>query len=167
MYNLNVNVNAAGAAGLLGVEGSCTTPKTPEILNSLIAMTNPFDGYAGNGGGGSRGPRIASVPPGHSSMGDNSSSSSSGQSSCRSPLASPTGGEWNICQLRINMVINEVTFIVTENTTEVYLKENPAMDLVFPQCFQNKSSINIFSTLISIILLLLIRVGYLFQMWGT
>ncbi|GLH09243.1 Protein of unknown function [Gryllus bimaculatus] len=38
MYNLNVNV-APGAAGLLAVEGSCTTPKTPEILNSLIAMT--------------------------------------------------------------------------------------------------------------------------------
>ncbi|XP_012278738.1 activating transcription factor 3 [Orussus abietinus] len=51
MYNLNVNVNpspagAAGAAGLLGVATAEVTPRTPEIVNSLIAMTNPFEGYA-------------------------------------------------------------------------------------------------------------------------
>lgn len=60
MYNLNVNVSAAGTAvnNLLAVESACTTPRTPEILNSLIAMTNPLDGYSfggeaakGNGSG--------------------------------------------------------------------------------------------------------------------
>ncbi|XP_046748988.1 activating transcription factor 3-like [Diprion similis] len=47
MYNLNVNVNPspAAAAGLLGVAAAEVTPRTPEILNSLIAMTNPFEGY--------------------------------------------------------------------------------------------------------------------------
>ncbi|XP_047099161.1 activating transcription factor 3 [Schistocerca piceifrons] len=104
MYNLNVNVNltpggvGGGPAGLLGVEGACTTPKTPEILNSLIAMSNPFDGYPTAAGGGAGvagggvggGPRIASVPPGHSSLGDGGCASGGGSAS-RSPLSSPTG----------------------------------------------------------------------------
>lgn len=40
MYNLNVS-----GPPLLGVDGVCTnqTPRTPEILNSLIAMTNPLE----------------------------------------------------------------------------------------------------------------------------
>lgn len=40
MYNLNVS-----GPPLLGVDGAvCTqTPRTPEILNSLIAMTNPLE----------------------------------------------------------------------------------------------------------------------------
>ncbi|KAL0130759.1 hypothetical protein PUN28_002405 [Cardiocondyla obscurior] len=49
MYNLNVNVNPSptGAVGLLGVTAAAAevTPRTPEIVNSLIAMTNPFEGY--------------------------------------------------------------------------------------------------------------------------
>ena len=38
MFNLNIP---------LSIEGSslCSTPKTPEILNSLIAMSNPLDSY--------------------------------------------------------------------------------------------------------------------------
>lgn len=46
MYNLNVNVNPsqmAAAANLLGVAAAEVTPRTPEIVNSLIAMTNPFE----------------------------------------------------------------------------------------------------------------------------
>ncbi|XP_071568927.1 activating transcription factor 3 isoform X2 [Temnothorax nylanderi] len=58
MYNLNVNVNPSptGAAGLLGVTAAAAevTPRTPEIVNSLIAMTNPFEGY---GSGNERGMR--------------------------------------------------------------------------------------------------------------
>ncbi|KAG5319216.1 ATF3 factor, partial [Pseudoatta argentina] len=58
MYNLNVNVNPSptGAAGLLGVTAAAAevTPRTPEIVNSLIAMTNPFEGY---GSGNERGIR--------------------------------------------------------------------------------------------------------------
>ncbi|XP_018044916.1 PREDICTED: activating transcription factor 3 [Atta colombica] len=58
MYNLNVNVNPSptGAAGLLGVTAATAevTPRTPEIVNSLIAMTNPFEGY---GSGNERGTR--------------------------------------------------------------------------------------------------------------
>ncbi|XP_012167471.1 activating transcription factor 3 isoform X2 [Bombus vosnesenskii] len=47
MYNLNLNVNPSptAAAGLLGVAAAEVTPRTPEIVNSLIAMTNPFEGY--------------------------------------------------------------------------------------------------------------------------
>ncbi|XP_058808265.1 activating transcription factor 3 isoform X2 [Phymastichus coffea] len=53
MYNLNMNVNANPAAaqasaGLLSVATE-VTPRTPEIVNSLIAMTNPFDGFNGAG----------------------------------------------------------------------------------------------------------------------
>ncbi|XP_059610442.1 activating transcription factor 3 isoform X2 [Phlebotomus argentipes] len=42
MFDLNVGL--AGAP-LLGVDGSgvCTTPRTPEILNSLIDITNPLE----------------------------------------------------------------------------------------------------------------------------
>lgn len=84
MYNLNVNVSssAAGSSGsnLLGVESSCTTPKTPEILNSLIAMTNPFDGYAVRNV-----PRIASCPPGGSDTSSSSAGSPLGSPSCTSP----------------------------------------------------------------------------------
>lgn len=41
MFNLNT------PASLLGIDcsGLTTTPKTPEIVNSLIAMTNPMDNY--------------------------------------------------------------------------------------------------------------------------
>ncbi|KAK0163393.1 hypothetical protein PV327_007078 [Microctonus hyperodae] len=48
MYNLNVNVNPSptAAAGLLGVAAAEVTPRTPEIVNSLIAMTNPFEGFS-------------------------------------------------------------------------------------------------------------------------
>lgn len=48
MYNLNVNLAATAANAvnsLLSVDNACTTPRTPEILNSLIAMTNPLDNY--------------------------------------------------------------------------------------------------------------------------
>lgn len=84
MYNLNVNVatSAASSSGsnLLGVESSCTTPKTPEILNSLIAMTNPFDGYTVRNV-----PRIASCPPGGSDTSSSSAGSPLGSPSCTSP----------------------------------------------------------------------------------
>jgi hypothetical protein len=84
MYNLNVNVasSAAGSSGsnFLGVENSCTTPKTPEILNSLIAMTNPFDGY-----GMRNVPRIASCPPGGSDTSSSSGGSPLGSPCCNSP----------------------------------------------------------------------------------
>lgn len=79
MYNLNVS-GAGGASNLLSLpqgESSCTTPRTPEILNSLIAMTNPFDSYRA-----SSAPRLASSPPGGS---DTTSTSSSGSPSCMSP----------------------------------------------------------------------------------
>jgi hypothetical protein len=48
MYNLNMNVNPSPgtAAGLLSVAAAVATPRTPEIVNSLIAMTNPFDGFS-------------------------------------------------------------------------------------------------------------------------
>jgi len=61
MYNLTLSTGASspspssvavagggggcGGGALLGVDPSGVTPRTPEILNSLIAMTNPFDSY--------------------------------------------------------------------------------------------------------------------------
>ncbi|PSN40623.1 hypothetical protein C0J52_09218 [Blattella germanica] len=94
MYNLNVNVSSSAASGsssnLLSVENSCTTPKTPEILNSLIAMTNPFDGFVRNV------PRIASCPPGGS---DNSNSSGEG--------SSPTGNSPPSVQHTCSQLIKE------------------------------------------------------------
>lgn len=80
MYNLNVSGAGGAASNLLSLpqgESSCTTPRTPEILNSLIAMTNPFDSYRANSA-----PRLASSPPGGS---DTTSTSSSGSPSCMSP----------------------------------------------------------------------------------
>ncbi|XP_077292757.1 activating transcription factor 3 [Arctopsyche grandis] len=45
--NVSLNVTTANSlvSNLLAVESACTTPRTPEILNSLIAMTNPLDDY--------------------------------------------------------------------------------------------------------------------------
>lgn len=46
MYNLNVSL-ATPSMMMLGVDGAIgATPRTPEILNSLIAMTNPLDDYS-------------------------------------------------------------------------------------------------------------------------
>lgn len=75
MYNLNVNgPTGAGGSGLLSLplpQGeNSTTPRTPEIVNSLIAMTNPFESsYRAHA------PRLASSPPG----GSDTSTSSSGK----------------------------------------------------------------------------------------
>ncbi|XP_037969863.2 activating transcription factor 3 [Plutella xylostella] len=45
-YNLSVNVNLAAPVGsLLAAEQGGNTPRTPEILNSLIAMTSPLEQY--------------------------------------------------------------------------------------------------------------------------
>lgn len=43
MYNLNVNVATTLPVNFLGLDGQSNTPRTPEIVNSLVAMTNPFD----------------------------------------------------------------------------------------------------------------------------
>lgn len=40
MYGYN---NSLATPPLLGVDFGSNTPRTPEILNSLIAMTNPFE----------------------------------------------------------------------------------------------------------------------------
>ena len=45
-----LNVNLASNATGVGAEGSCTTPRTPEILNLLAGA--PFDNVGGGGGGG-------------------------------------------------------------------------------------------------------------------
>lgn len=84
MYNLNVNLAttaATAATSLLAEGGSGNTPRTPEILNSLIAMTNPMDAYQFNGDGTKSVTR--SVPHAGSSSDSNSSSSSQ--------VESPTG----------------------------------------------------------------------------
>jgi activating transcription factor 3 len=40
MYNFNTSLSTPP---LLGLDFGSNTPRTPEILNSLIAMTNPFE----------------------------------------------------------------------------------------------------------------------------
>lgn len=40
MYNFNTSLSTPP---MLGVDFGSNTPRTPEILNSLIAMTNPFE----------------------------------------------------------------------------------------------------------------------------
>ncbi|CRK89401.1 CLUMA_CG003151, isoform A [Clunio marinus] len=42
MYNCNMSLSTPPMLGV-GVDFGTTTPRTPEILNSLIAMTNPFE----------------------------------------------------------------------------------------------------------------------------
>lgn len=44
MFNLNI----PDASSYLGIDGAgggglCSTPRTPELLNTLFAMTNPLD----------------------------------------------------------------------------------------------------------------------------
>lgn len=42
MYNFNFT-SAMSNSPMLGIDLGANTPRTPEILNSLIAMTNPFE----------------------------------------------------------------------------------------------------------------------------
>ncbi|XP_066145472.1 activating transcription factor 3 [Euwallacea fornicatus] len=84
MHNLNVTLaaTAALAANSLLVESGGTTPRTPEILNSLIAMTNPMDGYQF----GDDAPKIVSAVPRATSCASSDSNSSSS-----SQVESPVG----------------------------------------------------------------------------
>ncbi|GBP49187.1 Activating transcription factor 3 [Eumeta japonica] len=77
---LSVNVNLSTAVtSLLAVESACSTPRTPEILNSLIAMSNPLDQYQYTN-------EKCPTPGNQSGSGNESSSQSSG-----SPATSPAG----------------------------------------------------------------------------
>ncbi|KRT82812.1 hypothetical protein AMK59_4729 [Oryctes borbonicus] len=93
MYNLNVNLATTAAPGavnnLLLVETGGTTPRTPEILNSLMAMTNPLDNYNFNDDG----PKLS----GKKLFTTASTSSDSNSSSC-SQLESPTNGPTSVQQ---------------------------------------------------------------------
>lgn len=101
MYNINVNLATTAANNLL-VESICTsTPRTPEILNSLIAMTNPLDNYSFGG----EGDGISTVDrPRHrtsssalcASSGDSNSSSSS---QLESPTTNPPSVQHTCSQL--------------------------------------------------------------------
>lgn len=42
MYNFNTSLQTPPMLGV-GMDFGSSTPRTPEILNSLIAMTNPFE----------------------------------------------------------------------------------------------------------------------------
>lgn len=91
MYNLNVNLATTAAPGavnnLLMVETGGNTPRTPEILNSLMAMTNPLDNYNFNDDGLKLGEKRMFT----------SASSDSNSSSC-SQLESPTNGPTSVQQ---------------------------------------------------------------------
>ncbi|XP_034670851.1 activating transcription factor 3 isoform X2 [Drosophila subobscura] len=103
MFNSNIT-----AASLLSIENSglnlgAHTPKTPEILNSLIAMTNPLDNYsfaaAAAVSAAVSASSAASTPVvsvrnfnGHPTNGQLHSQDSSHSSCSASPLDSPAGG---------------------------------------------------------------------------
>ncbi|KAF6211790.1 hypothetical protein GE061_012305 [Apolygus lucorum] len=57
MYNVNTGLLAVPGGG---GEGAGATPRTPEILNSLMAMTDPFKLV--RAGSGASGPRLANSP---------------------------------------------------------------------------------------------------------
>lgn len=87
MFNLNINVTTAGTAvnNLLAVESVCTTPRTPEILNSLIAMTNPLDNYNFNNQSNTSNTKNGRNCPQNLNHDSNSSSCSQGETSTSSP----------------------------------------------------------------------------------
>ncbi|KAJ1527528.1 hypothetical protein ONE63_007498 [Megalurothrips usitatus] len=70
MYNLKVSTALAvaggpgGGPGLLAVDPQGVTPRTPEILNSLMAMSHPLDPYAAaNAGAAAPNPSAAAAVP--------------------------------------------------------------------------------------------------------
>ncbi|EFA02502.1 activating transcription factor 3 isoform X2 [Tribolium castaneum] len=93
MHNLNVNLasTAVNSHNLL-VDSACTTPRTPEILNSLIAMTNPMDNYSY---GNNNIAKTSSKPPTNMSSDSNSSSSSQ----LESPTTNPPSVQQTCSQL--------------------------------------------------------------------
>ncbi|ALC48500.1 Atf3 [Drosophila busckii] len=91
MFNSNIPATA-----LLSIEGSGLvgghTPKTPEILNSLIAMTNPMDNYNFNASGNCSAASTPVVTVRNFCGNPNGQSQDSSHSSCSaSPLDSPAG----------------------------------------------------------------------------
>ncbi|EDW06521.2 uncharacterized protein Dmoj_GI21781 [Drosophila mojavensis] len=92
MFNSNIP-----AAALLSIEGSgpgAHTPKTPEILNSVIAMTNPLDNFnfnVSNNCGQVSGPFVSIRNLCGNANGQSHSQDSSHSSCSASPLDSPAG----------------------------------------------------------------------------
>ncbi|XP_013101039.1 activating transcription factor 3 [Stomoxys calcitrans] len=87
MFNLNIP-----ASSLLGVEGNgglCSKPNTPEILNSLIAMTNPLDNYNFNGNNSSASTPASVTMRNFIANTQNISQDSCHSSSSSTPLDSP------------------------------------------------------------------------------
>lgn len=83
MYlNVNLAANASGAGGDSGA-GSCTTPRTPDILNLLAGA--PFDNLGSFGGGAARG--------GSHSFASYFPAASSGQAAGTSGHAASTPGD--------------------------------------------------------------------------
>ncbi|XP_075154818.1 activating transcription factor 3-like [Haematobia irritans] len=87
MFNVNIPPSS-----LLGVEGSgglCSKPNTPEILNSLIAMTNPLDNYNFNGNNSSASTPASVTVRNFITNTQNISQDSCHSSSSSTPLDSP------------------------------------------------------------------------------
>ncbi|XP_055549311.1 activating transcription factor 3 [Wyeomyia smithii] len=89
MFNTNLSLTVPP---LLGIDGGvCTTPRTPEILNSLMAMTNPLEysyPVASNpNGSNNTSPAVATVANNTVSLASHDSHSNSSDS----PLDSPAG----------------------------------------------------------------------------
>lgn len=98
MYNLNVDLatSAQNAVNSLLVESTNSTPRTPEILNSLIAMTNPLDNYPFNDSISKKSPTSG---PSFGHFNSSSDSNSSSSSQMESPTTNPPSVQHTCSQL--------------------------------------------------------------------
>lgn len=121
MYNLNVNLAATAAANpianLLSAENACTTPRTPEILNSVMAMTNPLDNYTF----GEDAPKKQANAP------ITSMSSDSNSSSC-SQLESPTNAPPSV-QHTCSQLIRAGLKLTIEQKRKIHSDSEDILDL--------------------------------------
>ncbi|CAG9836127.1 unnamed protein product [Diabrotica balteata] len=97
MYNLNVDLatSAQNAVNSLLVDSTSSTPRTPEILNSLIAMTNPLDNYSFDDS--TKKTPTNGTANGHFNSSSDSNSSSSSQ--VESPTTNPPSVQHTCSQL--------------------------------------------------------------------
>ena len=132
MYNV-IDVNLASSAatgvlnGLLGVETAGSTPRTPEILNSLMAMTNPMDNYNFGDDAPNNGASVASTPI-NSSKPFTMTSSDSNSSSC-SQLESPTSGPLSSLQQTRTQLIKAGLKLTIEQKRKFQCDSDDILDL--------------------------------------
>lgn len=113
MFNLNIPPSS-----LLGVDGSgglCSKPNTPEILNSLIAMTNPLDNYIYNNihdSNNNNNNNDNNNNNNNSHFSPSSGTSNTSNTSSRNFNANAQVSEWNVAENRNFTLRKHYTFIL-------------------------------------------------------